>query len=691
MDRRSPLPAGRFRALGPAVLVVLLLLAGLGALPDTGASHAVGAPLGPAPSAGAVLTFHETGLPAGTKWTVTTWPFDANGASLETTSSTLVTLPAAADTTTGAVDFSVWSVPGAGGNGTLWVPTEDPAPPVDASTEVVNVTFTNATLPPSSGPPPANSMVFTLHVLPEGLPAGLNWSASVNGTGYGTTGPAEEIPVVAGRNLSANAPGIYFPNGSAYVPTAFDLLPCDVGQFWQNHTSAPFLFQLRGAGVLLVHYTLEYRLLSLASVGGTVLPAPEWVAPMTSIELNATASAGYSFLGWSGLGPGAVNSSLPQITVNVTTGPVEELASFVPFRYTIQVHAFGLPTGQVFSVVYDGSPYASYNGTIVLPALPASVYALTVPDVLSNVSSVIRYVAANVTMTLPEVNESVVTLDANGSVTVTFAAEYGLVLTSTAGGTITPATGEYWEPPSGVVAIEAAPEAGWHFGGWRGAGPGSQSTLNLTVLLAVGGPVNESALFLPGPAVYDVVLTEVNLPAGVAWSAAVGPVGVAGTAASLTISNVPAGPSTVIVPSVSTAYAVRYADPDSTGLAIEVVGNTTVSVSFNPEYLVESVSTAGGTATPSSQWVANGTIVHFSAAPNAGDQFVGWEGSVPSAFATLNLTVTGPVNETAVFQVPPSLTPVPFPWYLDLAGLGAGAVAAFLIGTLVRRRSAPTA
>ncbi len=666
------------------LLIALLVLAGVTLNPPSRAFATVppaAAVASVGPSAGASITFNESGLPSGTPWTASLWAYGVPGAPLTTLSTSASSQSVTAVASSGAIDFSIWTVPATAGS--VWVASTDPAGPLVLSPTVVHVTFTERS---------EAGLSFGLHVVEEGLPQGRNWSVVVNGSGYGSHAVAQSAPAPGFSSTSINAPTIYLSNGSAFQPVAYDLLPCtlisgDAG--WNNQTVGPFAVTVRGPAYLLIDYALEYHLTVVSSLGGSASPPSEWVTPGAPVTLTATASAGSTFLNWSGIGPGAVNSSSPVTAVTLVSGPVVELASFSPFRYTVVVQAFGLPTGQAFSVLYDGTPYSSFNGTIVLPALPASVYSLTVPDVVANGTSWVRYVGTNLSTTLPEANDSVLTVDRNGTVNITFAPQYALTLTNTAGGTTTPGAGEYWESPTAPVALVATPDTDWHFGGWRGTGSGAADSSNLSVLLQLGGPVNETALFLPGPDVYTVQLTETGLPAGTPWSAAVGGLGATATTPLLTISGVVVGTYTVVVPSVPVGYGTRFVAGPGSPIALAVANNTTQKIAFAAQFLVTTLAGPGGTVSPAPGWVASGTAARFSAAPDPGDEFVGWEGTVTSLAATLNLTVAGPINETAIFQAPPSQVPVPLPWYDDVAGFLAATLIAFVGALWWRRRTPP--
>ncbi|MCI4320630.1 MAG: hypothetical protein L3K23_10975, partial [Thermoplasmata archaeon] len=85
------------------------------------------------------LTFHQTGLPSGTTWGVTTV---VNSSAIGTVSSTSTNAWLNVSTGQTAVQFTVWTVP-SGTPDMYWVPTTDPGSPVAEPVQtLVNVTYT---------------------------------------------------------------------------------------------------------------------------------------------------------------------------------------------------------------------------------------------------------------------------------------------------------------------------------------------------------------------------------------------------------------------------------------------------------------------------------------------------------------------------------------------------------------------
>jgi Fibronectin type III domain len=135
------------------------------------------------------VTFHEQGLASGTNWSVTvvgTGAFAGTVSNSSTTASIVFTVP---EGFTGT--FQVAPVAGYGitpASGTLDVPS----PGVARSVAIAFV----STAPPS----------FPLYFNETGLPAGTNWSVTVNGTAAASLGPSIELLLPNGSYTFAVAP-----------------------------------------------------------------------------------------------------------------------------------------------------------------------------------------------------------------------------------------------------------------------------------------------------------------------------------------------------------------------------------------------------------------------------------------------------------------------------------------------------
>jgi hypothetical protein len=133
---------------------------------------------------------------------------------------------------------------------------------------------------------------------------------------------------------------------------------------------------------------------------------------------------------------------------------------------------------------------------------------------------------------------------------------------------------------------------------------------------------------------------------------------------------------------VALGGAAGYA-PTTVGPTATVTSGTSFPVNYTSAYQVRIAAGVGGTDSSTlTQWVAPGTVVPLNATPSSGYTFVEWSGTGTGSYsgplATTNVTVGGPVQETAVFAALPgarfnlSFTQAGVPsgsfWSVDLDG-----------------------
>lgn len=92
-------------------------------------------------------------------------------------------------------------------------------------------------------------------------------------------------------------------------------------------------------------------------------------------------------------------------------------------------------------------------------------------------------------------------------------------------------------------------------------------------------------------------------------------------------------------------------------LSFELDGSATIVLAYGAEYWVAVSAGPGGSATPSSQWVAAGSSVELTATPDAGYAFVGWFGvgsgattGAEDGLSRVAIEPGGPVTELATFE-----------------------------------------
>jgi hypothetical protein len=535
-----------------------------------------------------------------------------------------------------------------------------------------------------------------------GLPNGTAWSFSLNGVGMGVNGTTDNLTLPGGsRTLTANP--VYTSNGTGYEAKAIDIDPFVLNESWANVSSGSATYTFNGSASILIDYTPVYELTTIASAGGSVTHAgTSWELPTQKVTLQASPDPGYYFVGWTGTGAGSttVSGSPPPTEINVTLadGPISELATFAPnatARYVVTVTAIGLLAGGTYGVTFNGTTYFG-NGTFDLPAYPGGNYTISVPIAYDNANSLIRFLPVSVTTTgLPSGPGGTYLLGSNGGqIDLAFATQYALVVSASGAGTTVPAPGFYWESSGNQTVLQATPTAGNVFVRWTGTGSASENSTLASFTLTTSGPSDEAAEFAPYiapiPATFTLTVTETGLPARTAWWLSDGSTGAGSTGESISLSGLN-GSYLVTVPAVRIGTGEQFVS-NMTGVSRVVTSNLTVSVGFSAQYLLTVVAGAGGTATPGTEWVGQGSSVSLSASSSPGYRFESWNGTGVGSYngtaAAGTVTVGGAITETAEFAANPSTSATTsgspsIPTYLPWLALGvlfvAGVVVAYAI------------
>jgi hypothetical protein len=632
------------------------------------------------------VVFSESGLPTGTPWGVTTSSSVTNTFSSNET--TLSTLSITNQSNLGVSSYRAWSVPAAGGE--LWIPeSSDPASPIEQPGQ--NHVTVNYSL--------ANPLTteFSVQVRDTGLPTTVsNYSVTLGAATLGISGTTGNFTVLGGAT-AVGAPPVFVSNGTGFYLASVTVIPDVVNESWENVTTSPTgIVTIEGPAILILNFAPEYYLNVEAGYGGTANVSSQWVRSGGSVDMMANPDPGYSFVGWSG----PVNASSPSISVRVTA-PSSEVATFRPLppeTYTAIVTEVGLPVGVSTTVVIGGRAFSSANASFGVSGLNGT-YSLEVPTVYANESNLSRFVPEVVNPTFPGAAGQI-EVHGLGWINITYQPQFVVDLASVGNGTISPAPGARWVNTSTTLPLVATPLAGNRLSQWVGTGPGSENSTATSIEITVTAPLTETATFVVQPATsargFALTVAESGLPSGVSWSFSVGTLGGFGGGSALLVGGL-AGSYDLVVPDVYVGVGTRYV-ANFTTEPVDVVANSSISVTFSVEFLLGVTNSTGGTAGASvAGWIASGTSVTFTATPQAGWQFSGWtgtgSGSVNSGVANLTVAVTGPVSEAALFAPAPppaagvtsALSPNALPLDLGLliGLLALGFILAFLVG---RRR-----
>ncbi len=180
--------------------------------------------------------------------------------------------------------------------------------PTGPVTEVA--TFTAVVPPPTP--------VYTVSFAETGLASGTAWSLVFEGTPFSSTTPWINVTGYPTATYTLKLSTVYSSDRtSQFTPTT-------------TTTSVSVTGNLTGPLAVPVVFSVAYYVSIQGTTGGTVVsPSSGYVASGKTIELNATPSIGYSFVGWTGTGSSSYSGSA-SVTSVVVTAPIVEVATFAP-------------------------------------------------------------------------------------------------------------------------------------------------------------------------------------------------------------------------------------------------------------------------------------------------------------------------------------------------------------------------
>lgn len=366
---------------------------------------------------------------------------------------------------------------------------------------------------PIFDPVPANHYALTFDA--GSLPHGTEWSVYVDGTGYSTTAATLTVPDL--YSCSAGPAGNY----TIQIPYAYV-------NGSQDERFTPGLYPAwacGGAPTIDAGFSAQYLLSVTNTSGGTATAEPVtafqpssgslWVLSGESTLLRATPNVGFSFLGWTGTGPGSYTG--PNATAQITIdGAINEVAAFgitpasSPPQYSVTFRTVAAPpAGLVWGIVLGGTTYESGSNEIIVPGLAPGTYALHVP---------VSQAPDGETQWSAVAPPSQVVVASNSSVTLSFLASYWVSVQAVGSGTVSPASG--WVPYGTSLTFSATPVGASTFEGWAGTGNGSYTGPGLTGSATVRGSIQEVATFVPSS------LTGTSSPSDV-WGSPAALVGLA--------------------------------------------------------------------------------------------------------------------------------------------------------------------
>ncbi|HLM91083.1 MAG TPA: hypothetical protein VK424_03405 [Thermoplasmata archaeon] len=328
--------------------------------------------------------------------------------------------------------------------------------------------------------------VWTVHVVPAGLPVGQTYSMTLGNTTYTGSG------TLTIRGLATGTYPVAFPDvtisGAAITRFVLSSVTATAG------LSGSTLSVSANVTVLPVFLTQYYVTTAVVGSGSLSLgPGAYWETANTTLSITASPAKGFLLEQWVGSIDGGPSTSLGNLTtVQVAlTGSVALVARFVaapptvPATFTYTLKESGLPSGAAWQFTLSGTSGGGGATASLTAAGLNGTYTLNVPYVY--LTSGIRFVPSLV-------ENASIPITSNISATVSFA-EQVLVSVSTSGsGSASP--GGWFAAGTAVPLTASGAAAGWSFAGWEGSGVGSYTGPNATETIDPTGPVTETATYV---------------------------------------------------------------------------------------------------------------------------------------------------------------------------------------------------
>ncbi|MGO9254963.1 MAG: G1 family glutamic endopeptidase [Bryobacteraceae bacterium] len=458
-------------------------------------------------------------------------------------------------------------------------------------------------------------------------------------TMVGTSGTDEGVPT----GLSPD--GTSFSVAYTTPAPALSIAKTHSGDFTQGQTNAEYTVTVSNqSGAAATSGTVKVietppSGLALASMSGT-----GWSCDGTACSRNGSLAGGMSYPAITVLVNVAANASSPQVNQVSVSGGGSATAStsdstiVIPSTSPVTIQTD--PSGLQFSL--DGTVYPAPQ-TLNLSLGPHTIAVVTPQAGTAGTQYVFTNWSDN-----GAASHSITVGSGAATYTASFQTQYQLTVSASpvAGGTVTPASGTFYNAGT-AVPITAAANAGYAFNGWTGSVANAASA-TATVTMSAPESVTGTFSSLTG-------ITIQTIPAGLRFSV---DGGTAQTAPQTL--NLSPGPHTiaVVTPQAGTAGTqyvfTNWSDNGSASHSITVGSSAaTYAASFQTQcqLTISASPVAGGTVTPASGTFYNaGTAVPITAAANVGYAFNGWTGSVANAAsATTTVTMSAPESITGNF------------------------------------------
>ncbi|HLJ45113.1 MAG TPA: hypothetical protein VKU01_03855, partial [Bryobacteraceae bacterium] len=311
------------------------------------------------------------------------------------------------------------------------------------------------------------------------------------------TGGSHQLSVVATQSG---------PSGTRYLFTG-----------WNDATTGTTdSINVTGSATFTANFKTQYQLTisgSPANGGSVTPPSGGFYDSGAAVPVTATANSGFTFGNWTG----SVASTTSASTTVTMSAPETVVANFLtPGSITIATN----PPGLQFSIDGGTPQTAPQNLT-----LPSGSHTIAVQGTQSGGAGT-QYVFTGWSDN-GAMSHSITVGTTSAIYTATFKTQYQLAISASpaAGGTVTPASGTFYDAAT-VVPVTATAATGFVFGGWTGSVAGATSA---STSVTMSAPQTVVANFTAGQKPSAVTVfsptqgaTGVSTSVSLSWSAAAG-------------------------------------------------------------------------------------------------------------------------------------------------------------------------
>jgi hypothetical protein len=257
---------------------------------------------------------------------------------------------------------------------------------------------------------------------------------------------------------------------------------------WTDGTTAATRTIVASPGaVYTIVMSTEYRLSRLVSGSGSVSGSDGFYTAGSTVQLAATAGAGYQFAGWSGSATGTANPL--SVLMN---GPKTIGANFTLGIVAVLIDS---NVAAAFSVSGAGCPAGTYTTPAAISWNAGSSCSISAVSPQGGPDT--RWVFSRWSDG-STANPRTIVASPGAVYAMVWSTEHRLTRTVAGQGSVSGADGFY--AAGSNVSLTATPAAGYHFSGWSGAAGGSSNPLTIPI----AGPATITANFALIPSVPDV-------------------------------------------------------------------------------------------------------------------------------------------------------------------------------------------